>query len=309
MSTGFVTRICRECLCCSFSAEDMIRFAKMAYPDYDIYKSSGYPKDRPFGSQDAANQIVMDMVRNGYYVDFVETLIKIEANGYMGRRYTIRGLDDVISNVMEAGFSYDSATGQFFEDQSQYVSRNWGRLYEGDERQMAVLRLDIVGNSLLVKENSYQLIDQAYSDLREIATNAVVSRLGRLWIWEGDGALGVFMLGKYSRMAIFSGIDILNQLFFYNKKSNKLNTDIKLRISVHSGDFVYSEDDKKCLKTDTVQKAINLESKAAVPNSLVISESLAVSQDQDLLNIFSTAKVVSGTSIKYRTYQLSQGKV
>jgi len=286
----------------------MIRFAGMTIPDYDIYKNSGYPRDRPFGSQDAANQIVLDMVKSGYYIDFIETLISIENNGYMGRVYKLRGLDDVINDVIEAGFSYDNATGQFFEDQNQQITRNWGRLLEGDERQMAVLRLDIVGNSLLVKENPHNLIDKAYSDLREIVTDAIVSRLGRLWVWEGDGALGVFMLGKYSRMAIFSGIKILNELFFYNKMRNKLNTDIKLRISVHSGDMIFSEDDKKCLKTDTVQKAINLESKAAVPNSLVISESLAVSQDQDLLNVFSNAKTVSGTSMKYRTYHLNQEK-
>ena len=122
----------------------------MAYPDYDIYKNSGFPRGYPISGQDAANRIVTDMLTDGYYVDFVETLIRIETKGFMGHRYAFRGLDDVIGDVVQAGFSYDGETGQFFEDQSQQITRNWGRLIEGDERQMAVVRLDIAGSSILV---------------------------------------------------------------------------------------------------------------------------------------------------------------
>jgi len=284
----------------------MIRFAKMAYPDYDIYKSSGYPNGHPIPGQDAAYRIVADMVHYGFYVDFVELLIKIDTKGYMGRRYYFRGLDDVINDVKQSGYSYDGVTGLFFEDQSQQITRNWGRLLDGDERQMAVMRLDIAGNSILVKENSKQLINKAYDDLRNIVNTAVVTRLGRLWIWEGDGALCVFMLGNYSRMAIFSAMTILNEMFLYNRTDNPLKSDIKLRISVHSGDFVYSNNDIECLKADIVRIAIALESKAAVPNSLVISESLAKSQDQSLLDLFSSTKNISNSADKYRIYQVSQ---
>jgi hypothetical protein len=48
-----------------------------------------------------------------------------------------------------------------------------------------------------------------------------------------------------------------------------------------------------------------LESKAAVPNSLVVSESLAMSQDQSLLNIFSDSKIVPNSTEKYRIYQVT----
>ncbi|GHV85747.1 hypothetical protein AGMMS50230_13550 [Spirochaetia bacterium] len=282
----------------------MVRFAKMVYPDYDIYEKSGYPAGHPIANQDAASRIATDMLQDGYYVDFVEVLIKINSEGYMGRRYSLRGLDDVIGDVINVGYSYDNTTSQFFENQRERITRNWGRLYDGDERQMAVLRLDIAGNSILVKENPRPQIEKAYGDLRKIVTKAVVSRLGRLWTWEGDGALGAFMLGSYSRMAIFAGMDILNELFLYNKTANPLNSEIKIRLSVHSGHVVYSESESECLKEDTVKKAITLESKAAVPNSMVISNSLAVTQDQALLNIFSLEKNVSAE--KYRIYQVNQ---
>ena len=302
--SGFSPRLCRKCLAASIQVDDMIRFARMAYPDYDIFKKSEFTKGYQFGPQDAAYRIVVDMIQDGHYVDFIEVLYNDDTFGYRGNRYAFRGLDDVISDVIQAGYNFDETTGQFFEDQSQQISRNWGRLLEGTERQMAILRMDIAGNTILVKNNPKPLIDKAYNNLREIVTKSIVSRLGRVWIWEGDGLLGAFMVGNYSRSAIFAGIEILNEMFIYNKTKNPLNAEIRIRISVNSGDFVYTEDDKKCLKHETVRKAILLESKAAVPNSLVISESLAMSQDQSLLNIFSRVKAID--SNKYRIYQVSQ---
>jgi class 3 adenylate cyclase len=304
MPNAFSTRFCRKCLTFSLSVEQMNRFAKMTNPDYDLYKSYGLSKGHPISVQEAADRIVGDMVQNGHYIDFVETLVKIEAYGYMGRKFPFRGLDDVINDLRQAGFSHDKTTGQFFEDQNKQITRNWGRLLEGDERHMAVLWLDVAGSTVLVKDNPKTLIDKAYSDLREIVNGAVVSRLGRLWTWEGDGALGVFMLGDYGRSAIFAAMEIINEMYMYNKTDNPLNSPVKLRIAVHSGHIVYSDNAVKSLKADTIQAARNLESSAAAPNSLVVSESLAISQDQALLNIFSDPKVVPNSTDKYRNYQV-----
>jgi len=308
MNQGFSTRFCRKCLAISLTVDEMNRFAKLTAPDYDLYKSCGFSKGHPIGIQEAADKIVADMLQSGYYIDFVETLKKVDSKGYMGHRYAFRGLDDVIGDVLQTGYSFDKTTGQFFEDQNRQITCNWGRLMEGDERQMAVLRLDVAGNSLLVKNNPKPLVDKAYGDLRKIAAKAIVSRLGRLWMWEGDGALGVFMLSDYSRSAIFAAMEILNNMFVFNKADNPLNSEIKLRIAVHSGSLVYSESAAQYLKADTIKTAIMLESKAAVPNSFVISESLAMSQDQSLLNIFSDSKVVANSTDKFRIYQVSQTK-
>jgi len=304
MNSGFSTRFCRKCLTLSLSVDQMNRFAKLTDPDYDLHKSFGFSKGHPIGIHEAADRIVGDMVQRGYYIDFVETLIQAESKGYMGRKFAFRGLDDVIGDMLQSGYSYDSATGQFFEDQNKQVTRNWGRLMEGDERQMAVLRLDVAGNTALVKENPKESIDKAYKDLREIVNNAVVSRFGRLWTWEGDGALGVFMLGDYGRYAIFAAMEILNEMYLYNKADNPLNSPIKLRIAVHSGRIMYTESATQLLKADTIRTTMTLESKAAAPNSMVVSESMAMSQDQALLNILSDPKVVPNASDKYRLYQV-----
>jgi class 3 adenylate cyclase len=302
---GFSGRFCRKCLYSSLSVHDMIRFVRMVSPDYDIYKRSGYPKDIPVPAQDAASCIVADMIREGLYVDFVEHLIRIDNEGFMGRRYDLRGLDDVISGIIGHGYSYDKTTGQFMENQQERISLNWGRLKGGDEHQMTVLRLDIARNSALVKENPRSVIEKAYKDMREIITNAVVSRLGRLWSWEGDGALAAFVFGSKDKLAIFAGMEILHELFLYNRIGNPLSSPIEVRIGINAGPVLYSHNMTDCLKGETIKKALELESKTD-PNSLAISRNLFMSLGQALLNAFGGEK--NSGSMSFRQYQVGLEK-
>ncbi|MDR2049826.1 MAG: hypothetical protein LBP69_10265 [Treponema sp.] len=302
---GFSGRYCRRCLYSSLSVHDMIRFVRMISPDYDIYKRSGYPADVPLPAQDAASRIVTDMIREGLYVDFVEHLIRIDSEGFMGRRYDLRGLDDVIGDIIEHGYIYDKTTGQFMENQQERISLNWGRLKGGDERQMTVLRLDVAGNSVLVKENPRSNIEKTYRDMRMIVTNAVVSRLGRLWSWEGDGALAVFMFGSKDKLAIFAGMEILHELFLYNRIGNSLSSPIKVRIGINAGPVLYSHNMTDCLKGETIKKAVEIESKTD-PNSLAISRNLFMSLGQSVLNVFSGEK--NSGPVSFRQYQVNLEK-
>jgi hypothetical protein len=78
----------------------MIRFAQLAHPDYDIYRRTGLKEGMPISNQNAAQRIVDDMVSDGYFVDFVETLVLIDAKGYMGRKYELNGLNDVENGLV-----------------------------------------------------------------------------------------------------------------------------------------------------------------------------------------------------------------
>jgi hypothetical protein len=280
----------------------MIRFAEFVRPGYNIYRRLGLTEGMPVSNQDAAQRIVSDMIQDGCYIDLVEALIRIDAEGYMGRRYALRGLNDVVSGVIQTGYSYDKISGKFFENQNERITANWGRLREGDERRMTALRLDIAGNSALVKENPHEKINKAYRDLRAIVENAVIKRLGRLWSWEGDGALGVFMLGPIEKRAVHAGMEILHELFFYNRTGNPLGSPIKVRIAVHIGDVLYSGDAVERLKNETIKQAVILESKAAAADSMAVSYNLFISMDQGTMDLFTPEKTQAG--IKFRLYSV-----
>ena len=296
---------CRKCLQLSMTVETMIRFAQEVYPQYDIYKRTGLSEGMPIPNQIAAGRIVSDLVQDGYYIDFVEMLIRVDADGYMGHQYNLRGLNSVVEGVINEGYSFDKVTGQFFENQRERISPNWGRLQEGDERKMAVLRFDVAGNSVLVKNNPRPKIEKAYDDLRNIIYRAVTSRLGRLWSWEGDGALAVFLFGSMEKMAVYAGMEILHELFFYNRIHNPLNSPINIRLGASIGQVIYSNSELERLKNDIVKEAVSLEA-LADSNSLSVSFNLYMDMDNNTLDLFSAEKASGGK--KYRLYSIGLEK-
>jgi len=170
---------------------------------------------------------------------------------------------------------------------------------------MAVLRLDIAGNSELVKSNSRSKIEGAYNDVRRIVNKVVSGRLGRLWSWEGDGALAAFYAGPIEKMAIYAGMEILHELFFYNHIRNPLDSPVNVRLGAHIGQVRYSDSELERMKNETVKKAAMLEAMAA-NNTLCVSYNLYLSMDSNDLNLFSAEK--NGRGGKHRLYSIGLEK-
>jgi class 3 adenylate cyclase len=283
----------------------MIRLARLVNPKYDIYRRTGLKEGMPISNQSAAQRIVADMVLDGFFIDFVEVLIKIDADGYMGRRYNLYGLNDVVTGLIQEGYVFDKISGQFFENQQERISPNWGRLKEGDERKMTLLKFDIAGNSVLVRNNPDAKIGKAYNDLRTIVNRAVTSRFGRLWTWEGDGALGAFLFGSQEKMAVFAGMEILHELFFYNRLRNPLDSPVNVRVGIHIGQIRYSAHELERLKNDAVKQASAVEA-AAERNSMGVSYNVYITMDRSTLDLFGPEQNRGG--VKYRLYKMGLGK-
>jgi class 3 adenylate cyclase len=289
----------------SLDLDNMIAFAQQVLPGYDLRSRLGVSERIPVSNYTAAQRIIQDMDSEGHFIDFVEFLIRVDNEGFMGHTISMRGLDDVTGAVVREGYLYDKTARQFFENQRERISPNWGRLKNGDERQMSALRLDIAGNSALVKNNPQNKIQKAYAALREIVSQAVISRYGRLWSWEGDGALAVFFPGPREKAAVFCGMDILHEVFFYNKLKNPLSDPIMLRIGAHVGKVRYFDNSLERLKNETIKETVKLEE--AVPNnSLGVSYNLFIAMEQGILNLLGPEKNREGR--KYRVYQVSQEK-
>jgi class 3 adenylate cyclase len=298
--------LCRKTLYESMSAETMTRFVQLLDPEYDLYQRSGIPENIPITDQMAAERIVKDVVGEGRYVDFVETLVHIDANGYMGRPYPIKGLRELVKALTQDGYIFDRSTGQFFENAKERTSPDWGRLRDGDERQIALLRLDVVDNSSLVKRNRADRIEKAFSDLRSIVNKAVVGRLGRLWSWEGDGALAAFLFGQKERAALLAGMDILNEMFFYNRLENPLDEPLRIRLAAHAGPIRYSGTMMELLKNETVKDVNRIESTATPSDSLSASINLFLSIDRVIQDRFGPEKQADGGKIRHYSVALDK---
>jgi class 3 adenylate cyclase len=286
----------------SMGVHIMEKIARGLIPNYNLHKRTGFPESIPIPNIDASKQIVKDMNNLEIFPHFINLLIKIQFEGYMGRRYQIAHLREIIEGLTEYGFIYDNINKIFVEDPKIVRTRNWGTLRKDTEYSFAFLRLDIVRNSELVRKYSKELINKTYTDLKDIVDIAIERRNGRVWIWEGDGGLVAFYFSYKNILATISAMEIIHELFIYNQLFCKLDEPLEVRLAVHRGPCEYMEFEDDMMNNDTIKRVIEIEEKYTKPNSVTISSIVY----EDLASILADGfkAVKTGGSVNYYNYQL-----
>ena len=195
-----------------------LRMARTFIEDYNVNQRMGFPPSVPVPVQDAVNRIVLDLNDAGLFIELVEWLIRTDRHGYYGKQYNIVGMDEIIKGMEDEGYLLDPESELFYEDPRKQRTPNWGRLKNGSEYPITLLRLDIVSNSRIVRRNRAQDVQEAYNHIRDLFLRVVEKRRGRIWLWEGDGGLAAFQYGHPTMSATLCGMEVLNELLVYNLK-------------------------------------------------------------------------------------------
>ena len=268
--SGRLQRVVERALAESMDVHTMTTLARRLFGSYDLNERTGFPKNLAIPNKNAAGQIVRDIREKGLFLDFVTLLIQIHEVGLKGRKYRIPYLREIVDELKKEGLVFDEATRTFFEDPGLRKSRDWGVLREGVEYFFTFLRVDIVGNTNLVRRNSSETVQNTYEYLRGNVQGTVERRNGRIWNWEGDGGLAVFHFSNMENRAALCAMEILNELYIYNLTQCELNDPLSVRIAVHCGPCEY----RKCpdeLNGETIKTVNELESKLTKPNAITFS--------------------------------------
>ena len=249
----------------------MVHIAKDLIPGYDLHQRAGIRESIAIPNVDAARRILDDIIRQDLFLEFITYLIRYEEDGVMGRQITISYLRDILKEIYSQGYLFDKDQHLFVEDSRVRKSRNWGVMKLGSEYTVCFLRVDIVGNTRLVKDNSSDKVKSAYGFLRAMVNSCVERRNGRIWLWEGDGGIAAFFFGNRNQAAALAGMEILHELFLYNKTLCPLSSELKVRVGVHSGLCEYTEDNAALVKTETVMKLLEVEKNHSRPNHCSMS--------------------------------------
>ena len=161
--------------------------ADMLYPNYDFNKKTGFSHNLSIPRQIAAKQLISDVKKTGMFVKLIQILVEMHTTGYMGKIYPIKNLRDILVRLHDMGLIYDKEKKIFTENQNVRKTKNWGTLSEGEQYLFSFLRLDIAGNTMLLREHPDDVIQETYADFRKIVEDAVDRRNDRIWSWEGDG--------------------------------------------------------------------------------------------------------------------------
>ncbi len=290
----------------SLSSDMIVRLARIILPGYDLNDRTGIQENIPITAQMAAEQVVRDLIASGEFLRFIELLISVDERGFMGRIYRIVRLHELVKAVLDDGYDFDRVTGLFVEDSGSRASPDWGRLQEGEERPMALLRLDIAKNSQIVKDNEKEKVDAAYERLRTIVSQSVVSRMGRVWFWEGDGCLCGFLFAHKEKAAILAGMEILHEVFLYNRLANPLSSPLRVRIAAHAGPVRYSANPGALRKNETVREIGEIEAHGTPIDGLGASANLFLSLDRIIQDRFRTEAALDGLKVRHYSILLEK---
>ena len=254
----------------SMPVELMQKVARTVIVDYDVYARSGFPENIPMPRADAARQIFRDVCREGAFLHFIESLMGFVSNGDMGRDVRIPLLPKIIAEIEEVGYRYAADKGVFLEAAEMPRTMGWGTLQHAKTYELALLRLDVVGNSEMVRRYSRARMAEAYSALRSLVSDIVEKREGRIWGWEGDGVLAAFYFADKTIRATLCGMEIMHEIFLYNLLANTLPEPVRVRLAVHAGPCRFFPTVKESWG-DTIKRVELLESDYTRPGSLTVS--------------------------------------
>ncbi|MBN2433854.1 MAG: hypothetical protein JXK07_01160 [Spirochaetes bacterium] len=274
-----LVNICIKALAESMVSDMMLSVVKEVMPNYDIYKQTGFPQNMAIPNRDIARQIIMDVNENHFFPPFILELIKLHRMGYRGRPCSISYMDQILKGMRANGLIYDPKNHIFVEDPTVQRTRNWNVFREGQEAVITLLKIDIVDNSVLVKENPKPKVDAAYEIFRNQVFENIERVNGRIWNWEGDGGIGAFYFGDKKLSALLSAINILHEILYFNLFKNELVNPLQVRIALHDGRIIYSNVEKDLFNNETVKQVINIESKHTRPNTITISDMMTTSYD------------------------------
>ncbi len=300
--SALLATLCHKGMLESMGVDLMVALARIVINNYDINKRSGIPESIPITKKDASTQIMMDIKSEGVLFEFANLLVKIHLEGYMGRPCQITTVRQIIREMFDLGYMYDQEYKMFIENSEVHRTPNWGVLKEGAEHSFTFLRLDIAGNSILVRDNSAQAVEAAYAELRKTVEKAVEKRNGRIWSWEGDGVLAAFYFSRKEENATLSAIEITHELYIYNATRCGLKSPLNVRIAINTGLCNYTSDIEKIKKSDTIKKTIEMEAKHTPLNTVTIT-GISGQHFSDNL-VMRLSKTMAAGSVKYFNYSL-----
>jgi class 3 adenylate cyclase len=146
----------------------------------------------------------------------------------------------------------------------------WGTLREGHTYEFALLRVDVVGNSEMVRRYPKSQVTDAYASVQAMITRQVEKRDGRIWGWEGDGGLAAFYFLDKTIQATLCGMEIVHELFVYNLLGRALPEPVRVRLAVHAGPCRFLMSAKESAG-DTIRRVELLESRYTHPGCLTVS--------------------------------------
>ncbi len=262
----------RELILESLNTEQMETLGKDIDPKYNPSKMAKLPlgarlRDRKQASKILVEFAIEKQAGHQLVIDFIESNGKTVA----GKKVEIADIEGFLARLTNFGLVYNREKGKLEEfDGNMGTLSNWGILKEGETYELAIMSIDIAGNSILQEKYEKADIENNYKKFMEHIKLYLERFKGKIWSWAGDGGLCAFYLDNKAQDAVKCAFGILCGMPLFNIHDNTLGEPLNIRIAIDRGNAAYKHD-KGNIYSETINWVAHLEKKGTDTNSISIS--------------------------------------
>lgn len=290
----------REIIAGSFSSDGIDELGRLLFRSYSSHVLAGADNHITISRQRAAQMLVDEAEAHGKLADLIKLVAELDGSSFQGKRLEIKDVEVFFNSLARIGIVYNPARRKLHHTREELNRlKNWGSLRDGRDYDVAVVSVDIVGNSNLVRTYGAKKMEKLYFELWRFLERKLDDYDGRMWSWAGDGGLLAFTFRDHVERAVMCAIDIQSSLPLFNvAPSTPIDQRIELRLAVDCGLVTFLNDTGRIV-SDVINYAAHLEKKATYPGHVAISERVCRECDERVLAVFEEAGAFEG--LPYRT--------
>jgi class 3 adenylate cyclase len=271
----------------AFSADSMDQLGALLFKRYSGHDQAGEDRHLTLSRGRAARLLVDAAEERGKTADLIQLIAELDGKQFQGRLLTVPAAEVFFNSLARVGVVYDPARRKLYHSKHDIAElRNWGSLRDGRTYTIAIMSIDIVGNSQIVRELGAKKAEKLSFAILTFLQSKLDDYDGRLWNWAGDGGLFAFAFDGCADRAIMCGVDIQRSLpLFLIGPRLPVKQQISLRIAIDVGPVKFVSDTGRIV-SDVINYAAHLEKGGTNAGQVSISERVANACDGRLLSLF-----------------------
>jgi len=279
-----------ELIAGAFSPDAIDELGRLTFGPYSTHEVAGEDSHITISRRRAARLLVGYAETRFKLSEIIRLIAELDGGIFLGKHLTVKGIEGFFNSLARVGVVYDPTRRRLYHTRDDIRAlKNWGCLRDGRTYDISVISVDIVGNSLLVRDNGAKTMEKLYYRFREFLDRKLSEYDGRVWNWAGDGGILAFAFDGCIDRAVKCAIDIQTSLPLFNVSSdNPINRHIALRTSVDTGKIRFYSDTGRIV-SEIINYAAHLEKSATEPGKVSISDRARAGTDPKILSIFEDA--------------------
>src|SRR6056297_3619096 len=137
---------------------------RMLLKRYNSHEKLGIDEHITIPRRKAAESLIDECLSRKKDEDLIKCLIELDGKDLLGKSVRFDGIEKFVKDLTSIGYIYDNKKRRIkrLKDNPEDLP-NWGALREGKNYEVTVASIDIVGNSVLVKQFGMRKIEKVYA--------------------------------------------------------------------------------------------------------------------------------------------------